>query len=171
MLSTQQYKGWEIQQMALVIGCGLMAEKRELHIFPSEQFFLEFGLKVKKTRSIGPQKVLSSLWCHWPHRDPLANCLCSDQGVLTLTLILFLKGDQYGWPPCPYWLGISCFKTSWEFFFHFQANLALIGKDKEVNRTETFPFRIKVSVPWSDGPRLKNTTSEFLYGTNDAWLD
>ena len=27
---------------------------------------------------------------------------------------------QYGWPPCPYWLGISSFNTNWEFFFIFK---------------------------------------------------
>ena len=36
-------------------------------------------------------------------------------------LTLILKGKyQCGWPPCPYWLGINCFKKSWEFFFIFK---------------------------------------------------
>ena len=41
------------------------------------------------------------------------------------------------------------FQEKLGFFFHFQNNLILAGKNEEVNRTDTSPFRIKVSVPWS----------------------
>ena len=34
--------------------------------------------------------------------------------------------------------------------FKFQNKLALTSKDKEVSRTDTPPFKIKVSVPWLD---------------------
>ena len=51
---------------------------------------------------------------------------------------------QYGWPPYPNWLGISCLKTSSDFF-HFLNNIILTSKNKEVNCS---PFRIKVSIPW-----------------------
>ena len=87
------------------------------------------------------QVVWLDLLC-FCNRSRMRNYL--NQGTLTL----FWRGKyQYGWPPCPYWLGISCFKTSWEFFFHFQNNLVLTGKYKEVNRTDTSPLN-KVSVPW-----------------------
>ena len=39
------------------------------------------------------------------------------------------------------------FQDKLRFFFHFQNKLVLAGKDKAVNRTDTSPFRIKVSVP------------------------
>ena len=40
------------------------------------------------------------------------------------------------------------FQDELKFFFHFQNNLVLTGKDEEVNRTDTSPFRIKVSLHW-----------------------
>ena len=46
------------------------------------------------------------------------------------------------------WLGISYFKTSWDFFVHFQNNLALTCKDEEVNQTDNSPFRFKMIIPW-----------------------
>ena len=33
------------------------------------------------------------------------------------------------------------------FIFHFQNSLVLTSKEEEVSRTDTSPFRIKVSVP------------------------
>ena len=39
------------------------------------------------------------------------------------------------------------FQDKLRFFFHFQNNLVLTGKDKEVSHTDTYPFRVNVRVP------------------------
>ena len=50
-------------------------------------------------------------------------------------------------------------------FFRFQNNPVLISKDKEVSRTNTSPFRIKVSLPWLNLPLL---TYAFSFWSEDG---
>ena len=65
--------------------------------------------------------------------------------MLTLTLNC--------WPPRPYRLGLGCFEDektpslSWNSWF-------LTSKDEEVSRTDTSPFRIKMSFPCTNFLRL-----------------
>ena len=49
-----------------------------------------------------------------------------------------------------------------EFVFHFQNNLVLTSKDEEVRCTETSPFRIKVSIPWSNPLKLWTIDEDWL---------
>ena len=61
------------------------------------------------------------------------------------TLTLILKGESYLLVIVLVWNLL--FQDNLGIFFHFQNNLVLTSKDMEVNRTDTCPFRIKVSVP------------------------
>ena len=67
------------------------------------------------------------------------------QGMLTL----ILKGEVLVRQTSLYLLARNqLFQDNLRYFFHFQNNLVLTGKDEEVNCTDTSPFRIKVSVPY-----------------------
>ena len=45
---------------------------------------------------------------------------------------------------------LQLFQEKLGIFFHYLNNLILTNKDEEVSRTDTSPFRFKVSVPWSN---------------------
>ena len=65
------------------------------------------------------------------------------------TLILILEGEvSVRLTSLSLLVRNELFQDKQGIFFHFQNNLVLTVKDKEVNRADTSPFTIKVSVPW-----------------------
>ena len=69
--------------------------------------------------------------------EPRNAHLNSEGGSISTTDLLVLTGSES-----------VVSRQAGTFIFHFQNSLALTVKDKEVNDTDTSPFRIKVSIPW-----------------------
>ena len=54
---------------------------------------------------------------------------------------------QYGWPPCPLLLGFGCFENEKKFLAFLMQPIPN-SMYEEVSRTDTYPLRIKMSIPW-----------------------